>query len=256
MTTPGIAIILYTVREPAQVDLPGTLKRVREAGFEYVQWSGMPPMAAADIRRHLEDAGLTAMAAHCPFEPFELDFDGQVAYWQTVGAMDVAPGGMMDDCVDSIADWRRGAARLNAVGAKLREKGMRFSYHNHHWEFTRYPEDDRYKLDLLYQETSPENVHVELDVGWVQHARVNPADYLRKYAGRCPVIHVKDIGPQTERDGAPDFKPLGQGVVEWDSVLAAAKESEVEWLVYEQDTHDGDPLENVRISYEFLASKV
>ncbi len=256
MSTPGVAIILYTVREPAHQDLPGTLARVREAGFEYVQWSGMPPMDAADIRRHLDDAGLQAIAAHCPVEPFEQDFEAQVAHWKTVGARDVAPGGMMGDCVDTLEDWRRGAARLEAVGAKLRGQGMRLSYHNHHWEFTRYAGDDRFKLDILYQETSPEHLCVELDVGWAQHARVNPADYLRKYAGRCPVIHVKDIGAETHPNGAPVFTPLGRGVVAWDTVIEAARECGVEWLVYEQDTHEGDPLENARISYEFLASKV
>ena len=256
MSNPGIAIILYTVRDPAREDLPGTLRQVREAGFEYVQWSGMPPMDAADIRRHLDDAGLKAIAAHCPVEPFEEDFEAQVAHWKTVGAPDVAPGGMMGDCVDSLDAWRRGAERLDAVGAKLREAGMRLSYHNHHWEFTRFPEDDRYKLDILYSETGAENLYAELDVGWVQHARVDPIAYLDKYAGRCPVIHVKDIGPETQPNGGPIFAPLGRGVLDWDGIIAQSKKSGVEWLIYEQDDHDGDPLESVRISYEFLASKL
>ncbi|GAG47046.1 unnamed protein product, partial [marine sediment metagenome] len=105
MSTPRIAMILYTVRDPAHEDLAATLERVRSVGFEYVQWSGMPRMEAGAIRKHLDEAGLDAIAAHVPIEPFEEDFDAAVAHWRTVGVSDVAPGGMMSDCRDSLDDW-------------------------------------------------------------------------------------------------------------------------------------------------------
>ena len=72
----GIALQLYTMREPARQDLAGTLKRVRDIGWEYVQWSGMPPLPARTIRDALDAARLKAVAAHCKIESFEEDFDG------------------------------------------------------------------------------------------------------------------------------------------------------------------------------------
>ena len=257
MSTPKIAIILYSVREPAQQDLAGTLRRVREAGFEHVQWSGMPPMDAEAVRGALETAGLKAIAAHCPVEPFEKDFDAQVAYWQHIGINDVAPGGMMGDCIDTLDDWRRGAARLNTLGARLRERGMRLSYHNHHWEFVRYDDDDRYRFDILYEETAPNNLYMELDVGWAHVGGVDPAEYIRTYRGRCPLLHIKDFDDNDIQDnGMPMTVPVGAGNVDWPSVIAAAKEAGTEWLIYEQDWHKGDPIEDARISYDFLASHV
>lgn len=251
----GIALQLYTVREPAKEDAYKTLKRAREAGFEYVQWSGMPELSAEEIRAALDVAGLKAIAAHADIESFEQDYENSVAYWKTVGALDVAPGGMMGDCQDSLEAWLRGCRRLDAVGARLRADGMRLSYHNHAAEFDKFPGDDRCKLDILYDETAPENLYAELDTAWVQVGGADPAAYIRKYAGRCPVIHVKDLAAEL-RDGHVWFTPIGQGVLDWDAILSAAAESGVEWLCYEQDTCDGDPLEDCAIGYEFLAARV
>lgn len=255
MGKPGIALQLYTVREPARVDLRKTLRRAREAGFEYVQWSGLPDMPAEAIRAALDEAGLKPVASHIDTEAFEQDYESNVAFWKTVGALDVAPGGMMRDCQDSLDAWLRGCKRLDALGARLAADGMRLSYHNHAFEFEKFPGDDRCKLDILYAETSASNLYAELDTAWVQVGGSDPAAYIRKYANRCPVIHVKDLAAE-KRDGHVWFVPIGRGVLDWDAILGAARESGVEWLCYEQDTCDGDPLEDCAISYEFLAAHV
>ncbi len=64
-----MALQLYTLRDPAKQDLAGTLKKVREMGWEYVQWSGMPNLPADKIRAELDAAGLKAIAAHVAIEP-------------------------------------------------------------------------------------------------------------------------------------------------------------------------------------------
>jgi len=255
MTMSGIALQLYTLRETAKADLAGTLKRVREIGWEYVQWSGMPEMTSEEIRAALDAAGLKAVAAHCGIEPFEQDFDKQVQYWKTVGVTDVAPGGMMDDCKDSLEAWLQGAKRLDAVGAKLREVGLRLSYHNHNVEFEKFEGDDRCKLDILYENTDPKNLCAELDTAWVQVGGADSAAYLLKYKNRCSIIHVKDLAAE-KRNGQVWFTPLGQGVLDWPAIFQAAREAGVEWYAYEQDTCEGDPLDDARISYEFLKDNV
>lgn len=248
---PGIALQLYTLRDPAKADLPGTLKKAREMGWEYVQWSGMPDLPAEKIREELDAAGLKAIAAHCGMEPFETDFDNQVKFWKTVGATNVGPGGMMSDCKKTLEDWLRGAKRLDAIGAKLRAVGMRLSYHNHDQEFQKYPGDPRCKLDILFESTSPENLFAELDLAWVQVGGADPAAYIRKYTKRCPVIHAKDLSDK-EHARKSRFAPLGQGILNWPDIFAAGKEAGIEWYIYEQDSCEGDVFEAARISYEFL----
>ncbi len=251
----GIALQLYTMREPAKKDLLGTLKRVREVGWQYVQWSGMPDLPAEKIREALDAAGLKAVAAHCGTESFETDFEGSVKFWKTVGVGDVAPGGMMNDCKDTLEAWLRGAKRLDALGAKLNAAGLRLSYHNHDSEFGTFDGNPHRKIDILYESTSPKNLYCEFDTAWIQVAGADPAFYLRKYSGRCPVIHVKDLAAE-KKNGRVWFTPLGEGVLNWSEIFKAGSEAKVEWYVYEQDTCEGDPIDSARISLKFLQENV
>lgn len=253
-TFKGIALQLYTLREPAKDDLAGTLKKVREMGWEYVQWSGMPNLEAQQIRDALDAAGLKAVSSHIGIEGFETDFENQVAFWKTVGNTDVAPGGMMGDCKDSLEAWKRGAARLDAVGAKLREVGMRLSYHNHDWELKTFEGDERSKLDILMAETTPGNLCAELDLAWVKAGGADPAETMLKFKGRCPMIHAKDLTEgKSLLTRRVRFTPLGQGILDWPGIFEAGRQAGVEWYIYEQDnTDDKDIFQCAKESYDFL----
>jgi len=256
MSTPGIAMILYTVRKQAERDLPGTLQRVRESGFECIQWSGMPNVPADEARRALDAAGLTTVAGHCTLEPFEVDFDNALRFWHTLGVRDLALATMMMDCRESLADWRAGLKRMERVAKRLRDEGIRFSYHNHDFEFERFPEDTRFKMDILLEETDPDLVHAEFDTAWVSAGKADPAVYIARHAGRCPIIHVKDHKATLDPDAKPIPTELGQGTLDWPAIFRAAQESRVEWLVYEQDESELDVFESCGMSYAFLKERV
>jgi sugar phosphate isomerase/epimerase len=248
----SMALQLYTLREPAKKDLADTLRKVREMGWKYVQWSGMPDLPAEKIRAALDTAGLKAIAAHVGVEPFEKDFEANVKFWKTVGVKHLGPGGMMSDCKANLQDWLKGARRLDELGAKLRAAGIQLSYHNHAWEFEKFPDDNRCKLDILMASTKPKNLKAELDVAWVYVGGADPAAYIRKYKGRCPVIHAKDI-VRAGNGKKQQFKPLGQGELNWPEIFAAGDEAGIEWYVYEQDSGEGSPFDYTHASYEFLA---
>lgn len=248
----AMALQLYTLRDPAKKDLADTLKKVRQMGWEYVQWSGMPNLPAEKIRAELDAAGLKAIAAHTAIEPFEKDFDANVKFWKTVGNKDIAPGGMMSDCKDNLAAWLKGARRLDQLGAKLHAAGLRLSYHNHAFEFEKFPDDNRRKIDILMEATKPENLCAELDLAWVLVGGADPAAYIRKYKGRCPVVHAKDV-VLAKNGKKQQFKPLGQGELNWPEIFAAGDEAGIQWYVYEQDSGEGSPFDFAQASYEFLA---
>ena len=251
----AMALQLYTMREPAKKDLADTLKKVREMGWEYVQWSGMPNLPAEKIRAALEAAGLKAIAAHVGIELFEKDFETNVKFWKTVGVKDLATGTMMNECKASLKDWLEGARRLDVLGAKLREAGLRFSYHNHNFEFGKFPDDNRPKLDILMESTRPENLKAELDLAWVYVGGADPAAYIRKYKGRCPTVHAKDV-VRANNGKKQQFKPLGQGELNWPEIFTAGDEAGIEWYIYEQDSGEGSPFDYARASYEFLAKQM
>jgi sugar phosphate isomerase/epimerase len=247
---PQIALQLYTMRDPAKKDLDGTLKQCADMGWKYVQWSGMPTLKADQIRAALDKAGLKCIAAHVSIEAFEKDFDEQVAFWKTVGALDIAPGEMMKDSRANLQLWCNGAKRLQDLAVKLKAVGMRLSFHNHTMEFGKFPGDDRTKEDIVLE--TAKDVNMELDIAWTAAAKADPAAYLRKYKGRCPVVHAKDVLIQGNRN---TLVPLGQGAVKWPEIFAAGKEAGVQWYIYEQDNGKGTPFEFARASYEWLSKQ-
>ena len=86
----------------------------------------------------------------------------------------------------------RAAEEMNEAG-KLRAKyGLRAVLHNHSQEFRVVEDADARAYDLLIENTDPIYVNYEFDVGWGAFSGVNPVDYVKKYAGRFPLIHVKE----------------------------------------------------------------
>jgi sugar phosphate isomerase/epimerase len=248
----GIALQLYTVRDPAKKDLEGTLKKAAAMGWRYVQWSGMPTLPADKIRAALDKAGLKCIACHTSIESFEKDFDGQVAFWKTVGNKDVAPGSMMKDCTANLQAWLKGAKRLDELGAKLRGVGMRLSFHNHTGEFGKFPNDRRTKHQILMDATKPENLFAELDIAWAAAAGIDVPGYIRKLTGRIKVVHAKDIILHGKKH---TLTALGKGSVKWNDVFAAGKEAGIEWYAYEQDNGQGEVFDYVKVSYDFLSKQ-
>ena len=252
-TKAGIALQLYTLRDPAKKDLEGTLKKAADMGWRYVQWSGMPTLPADKIRAALDKAGLKAIACHTSVESFEKNFDEAVAFWKTVGNKDIAPGGMMADCTKDLEGWLRGCKRLDTLGAKLRAAGMRLSFHNHTMEFGKFAGDPRTKHQILMDSTKPENLCAELDIAWAHAAGVDVPTYIRKLTGRIKVVHAKDVLVQGKKH---TLTVLGQGSVPWKEVFAAGKDAGIEWWTYEQDNGQGSPFDYTRASYAFLSKQV
>lgn len=257
----GIACQLYTLRDPAKKDLAGTLKKVRAMGWEYVQWSGMPNLPFDKIQAALDAAQLKAISAHVSIESLEKEFDETVRGWKMIGVDHLAIGSMMKECTHNLEDWLRGVKRLAAAGAKLREEGIRFAYHTHAPDFQKYRGDPRRKIDIMMESAPARDLKAEFDVAWVYVGSVNsgcagPADYLRKYKGRVPAIHVKDLMPM-KKGGKVQFTPLGQGVLNFKEVFAAAREAGVEWFIYEQDNgQSGTPFDWARQSLEFMTKNL
>jgi sugar phosphate isomerase/epimerase len=125
---------------------------------------------------------------------------------------------------------------------------MQLCYHNHDFEFRQF--DGRYGLDILLGATDPELVKAEVDTYWVQKTGVDPAAYLRQYAGRCPLVHLKDMTADESRT----FAEIGEGSMDWSAIFTAAEAGGAAWYIVEQDTCRRAPLESVAISLRNLQS--
>lgn len=241
-----IGVQLYTVRDQLAADFAGTLRKVRDVGYTHVELAGMGEYGAAELRKILDDLGLTVSSTHYPIERLEGDVNAAINDAKVLGAEYLVCPYLPEDRRGSEDDWRRAAETLNLAGEACHAQGVPLCYHNHSFEFVRV--GDRYALDLLFDETDPNCLQAELDTYWVRHGGEDPAAYIRRYAGRCPILHLKDMADDAERA----FAEVGTGTLDFAGIFAAAEEAGCRWGIVEQDVCPGDPIESIRTSLDNL----
>ena len=147
---------------------------------------------------------------------------------------------------DTREEVLRDAELYNRAGAALAAEGLTLCYHNHEHEFQK-SFSGVSALDVLAEHTDPAALAFEIDIAWVTFGGEDAAKVLRRYAGRVPAIHVKDLSRLDERG---HFTTVGTGVVPIQAAVAAALETGVEALVVEQDTlRHLTGLETAAVSY-------
>lgn len=252
MTQPILAAQLYTVRQHTQktADFAASMKKVADIGYKAVQVSAIgAEIPFAEVKQIVDDHGLTICNTHIGWDRLQTDLPSVIAQHQLWDCKHVAVGSMPGDYRNGGAEgFRRFAAEANGVGKTLHEAGLTFSYHNHHFEFVRVGKQNG--LEILYNETDPRYLQAEIDTYWVQYGGGDPAAWVRRMAGRMPVVHLKDM---VIVDLKPTMAEVGEGNLNWPAILDACRAAGVEWYAVEQDICPGDPFESLAISYRNLA---
>ncbi|WP_135828144.1 sugar phosphate isomerase/epimerase family protein [Halorussus halobius] len=221
------AIQLFTLRGLAE-PLPDLLARVGETAFEGVEFAGLGDFDAREIRTALDDADLDAAAAHVGIEDLDSDLDGAVETCRRLDCDRLVVPYLDDAAFASEAAVADAARRLRDLDDRLADRGVAFGYHNHDHEFTDLGGTTGF--DALVAETG---LDLELDLGWVTAAGRDPVDLLGRLRGRVPVVHCKDVAGDRPVE-------LGDGDLDLDACVRAARDAGTEWLVYEHDEPD-DP---------------
>jgi len=240
-----VTLQMYTLRDDASRDFAGTIKKVAEIGYAGVELAGYAGHTAAEVKKILDDNGLTAVGGHIGYDRIANELAAVIDETKVLGAKYVIVPWIGDEWRKSLDDYKRLGAALAGQGAKLKSAGLTLCYHNHAFEFEKFG-GDTYGYDALFAAAGPD-VKVEMDTFWVKKGGEDPAAYLRKYAGRVPLVHIKDMSA----DG--DFAPVGEGVIDYVSLFAAAEASGAEYYVVEQDVcKTATPIESVTISFRNL----
>jgi sugar phosphate isomerase/epimerase len=241
-----IGLQLYSLREDSAKDFVGVLKTVAAMGYAGVEFAGYGGLTASRLKTLLTDLGLTVAGSHVGFEQLDKELNQVLDFNLEIGNhYIVCPAAPRELLAQGKADdWKGFAQEISEIGARIKEQGLQLAYHNHAWEFKTY--DGKYLLDIFFANTDPDSVVAELDLGWVFHAGVDPVDYLQKYKGRCPLVHIKDFkqdGPQTE---------VGTGDVDLASIVRAAPKVGVKWYIIETEEYNMAPSDSVRVGLENL----
>ena len=267
-----VCLQLYSVRDQMEKDMEGTLKAVKEMGYDYVEFAGYFGKSAEEIRALLDKYSLTCISVHQGLDFYEEGGQSAVEYIKTLGAKYSAIPWYQAERLAGSPEWEETKALFNRCGELLKKNGIQMLYHNHDFEFVKV--DGKYKHDYLMQEIARDLLKPEFDTCWVRYAGEDPCKYLNMYAGDVDVLHLKDFtckklanGPAyalIDAEGNPikaaskeenefRFRPVGQGMQDFPAILAAAEKAGTEYIIVEQDqTYELPSLEAVRQSREYL----
>ena len=264
-----IALQVYSVRDEAAADLRGTLEQIKKMGYDGVEFAGLYKNDPADIKAMCAEIGLTPISAHVPYLDMVADPRGVLAQYAEIGVKFVAVPYLNTEYRPGTEKFPEVVKNVEMIGKVAKELGIQLLYHNHDFEFLKL--DGKYALDVLYDTVPADLLQTELDVCWVNVGGEVPADYIRKYTGRAPVVHLKDfygeksedmyelIGIQSaapKRPGNFEFRPVGSGLNDFPAILAAAEEAGAQWVVVEQDKPSMGltPMECAQKSISYLKS--
>jgi sugar phosphate isomerase/epimerase len=259
-----IGLQIYTVREAAAKDLPGTLKAIADIGYGEIELAGPPTRPLAELRTMLADNGLAVPSMHSSMRELQEVAEQRIEYAKALGIQYLicsfpwtadsrfaAQGSIASGL--TLDDWKWNADQLNRIGELARQAGVRCGYHNHNMEFRSY--DGLVAFDELLRRTDPALVTMELDIGWVVTAGADPVAYLRKYANRISLLHVKDVRKDlrvSSEQLQPQTTEVGSGKTDWKSLFAATRPENIRHYFVEQENFERSPLEAVKISFEYL----
>jgi sugar phosphate isomerase/epimerase len=263
----GIGLQLYTIRDAMGKDVPGSLKKVSDIGYKYLELAdykngkfyGYLP---DELKKMVNDLGMEIISSHAGIPPKGIT-DDEVKKM----AEDHAKAGtkycmqpfVEDGDRKTVAGYKKMVAEWNKVGKIMKENGIQFGYHNHNFEFDTVEGKVPY-FDIFLAELDKDLITMELDLFWTIKAGQNPVELFKKYPGRFQLFHMKDMYTKEApffKTASSDFAPVGAGVINFKEILAAKKIAGMKYMIVEQDsTKDGKPFDAIQTSITNLTTKI
>lgn len=239
----------YPVRDALGKDFPGTLKELAGIGYKNIEMCSPPGyeragygplvgMKAPEMKKIIRDAGLGCDSSHFTFNELKEKLDERIAWAKEIGLkqMVCSTFGVRRDA--GMSDWVKAAEDLNNIGEQVQKAGMQTGFHNHDFEFKQI--DGVLVYDKLMDTLDPKLVKMQFQVS-VIGLGFDAATFMNKYPGRFISMHLQDWSPTEKKTVA-----VGQGVVDWKKVFAAAKNGGIQNYFVELN------LDQMKASYPYL----
>lgn len=242
----NIGVQLYTLRKEMTTDAIGTLKLLAKMGYKELEsarsakgnYYGLQPR---EIKKITSDLGMTLRSGHVHYDDtFQQSIDNAAEAGQEYLICSSMPTNGQ-----TVSNYRSVADAFSKAGEQCKKSNLKFGYHNHEYEFEK--DNGTVLYDVLLDNTDPSLVHMELDLGWVVAAGSDPIVYFKKYPGRFPLWHLKDM--DLVKRHSTEF---GKGQVAILQLLQQAKQSGMKHFFVEQEEYSGTPAESLQYNYDYL----
>ena len=255
---------MYMLRDMFAKDPAGTIKKLAAAGFKQLEMFGVGGSVNAegaplfglsidDMADLMAEYKLTVPSVHINSDLEDIEYIKELGSKLNIDYfiepmagefLNFKDGKVNLNTPSSVDEVKAIAARLNKRGQTMKELGFKFAYHNHNFEFDKV--DGQVIFDIMMENTDPELVKIELDLGWVAAAGHDPVAMLNKYKGRVIGCHMKDydgsvplsddprmIIPEMSRISTP-----GDGKSDSAAIVKHLNENNVKYRYVEVDVTD------------------
>ncbi len=264
-----VGLQLYSVRNAMKANPLDTLKKLSAMGFRFVEHANYLDRKfygynAKEFVKILKDLGLKMPSGHTVFETKHWDYATKdfTAEWKytiedaaTCGQQFVISPSLESAQYKTVDDLKSFMEIFNKNGELCKKYGMKFGYHNHDFEFSQ-KLGTQTVFELILDNTDPNLVMQQLDMGNLYNGGANALDIVKKYPGRFESWHVKDEILSENKREKYESTILGKGIVPVKEILAIAVQSKgTGHLIIEQESYQGiDPLESMKINLSILKS--
>jgi sugar phosphate isomerase/epimerase len=258
---------LYSVRDEMKKDPLGTLKKLAEMGYRHVEHANYTDRkfygySAKEFKKVLNDLDIKMPSGHTVLNKQHWD-DTKKEFtdiWKYT-VEDAAILGQLFVISPWIDEtWRKDEDTLkkymdvfNKAGELCSKSGMKFGYHNHHFEFKE-ELNGKKVYDIILQNTDPQLVIQQLDIGNMYYGGGRALDVIKQYPGRFASLHVKDEIAVAGSEHGYESAILGTGVIEVKKVLEESiKTGGSIHLIIEQESYQGKtPLDCVKEDLQIM----
>ncbi len=233
------AVQLYTLRHHMEngENFFDVLKKVKELGFDGVEFAGFYGYGAEELKEKLEEYGLTAVGAHIGPDDLKPENLGATLEFCSALGMDKIGVGYAPHSTAEEAAASRDI--LEYAYNEAAKQGITIYYHNHSDEFRPFS-DGSYPIDIIKPACA-----LEVDTYWSFFAGVDNYKFISENRGKVVLLHIKDgVG---EKPCA-----LGEGNNDLLSVAKIAKELNMEWVILENDDPEPDGISDISRSMKYL----
>ena len=247
---------LFSVRDYCKdlTSFSETLAKVADMGYTAVQVSGTCDYEGEWLAEELKKNGLIAPLTHYSFDKIVGDPTATLAHHKAFGCPYIGIGSMPHlfekDC-DVVAAFNAFVEKLRPVIDIYKKTGYPLMYHNHDKEYLSHL-GGKNVMELLAEAFTADELCFTLDVHWVMRGGAKIEDEIRRLDGRLPCVHFKDL---VTVDGEIRFAPVGEGVIDFASLIPLFEKAGTKYAFVEQDASYGrDPFDCLRTSYKHLTS--
>lgn len=242
----NVGIQLYSVRKEMLADAVGTLKQLAKIGYKELEsarsekgnYYGLQPK---EVKKIVSDLGMTMRSGHVHIDKdFQRSIDSAAEAGQKYLVCSSLPSNGQ-----TVDNYKKVAETFTKAAEDCKQSGLVFGYHNHEYEFEK--QNGQVLYDVLLDNTDPQLVTMELDLGWVVASGNDPLAYFNKYPGRFELWHLKDM--DTTKMHSTEF---GKGQVKVLDMLKNQKKSGVKYIFVEQEEYASTALESMKYDFDYL----